>query len=72
VLERCRALDRPAHGKIFFAVRLLTAKGRRTEETDFLVVHVVRTGSHLPLSAVPPEILLLSIPGRSGGLSMHD
>jgi hypothetical protein len=27
-----------AHGKTFFAVRLLTAQGRRTEETDFPVV----------------------------------
>jgi hypothetical protein len=27
------------HGKTFFAVRLLTAHGRRTEETDFPVVH---------------------------------
>jgi hypothetical protein len=27
------------HGKTFFVVRLLTAQGRRTEETDFPVVY---------------------------------
>jgi hypothetical protein len=38
VLELCRVLDRLAHSKIIFVVRLLTAKDRRTEEIDFSVV----------------------------------